>query len=228
MAEFKTEEFNRIEQLTKVDDPRMEKDKLHKDEVFNRSRLGIDKIPFLRNGIESKFELVYADERWIMRPLSWFEEQECENLAADDYNKLPEHHRTQIYKLMRYKLHVLSKCLSATPWSKDIKVELAKLEACPSYHLLNLYEEYAGIMADLNPNIDRMKQKDLDNLIAEIEEEPSNLGKLSRTPLCLIIMRLLAANMLLRGKSHSESQSTSVDIERTSETLPEKLPEESE
>lgn len=191
-------DFNRLDQLVRIDDPRM--NNLGKDAIFDRAKIDHDRIKFLRNGIDAKFELTYDKQRWVFRPLSWLEEEECELNAADDLYKLKEYQRTDVYKRFRVIIHQLSKAMSSCPEAKEeIKLSVAQLERIPASYTIGLYTQYETLMRDLNTDIDQLTQKDLQTIIEAIMEHPKYLSNCSPKQLQLIILELLKTNIALRG-----------------------------
>ncbi len=195
-------DFNRLDKLIQIADPRM--DNLSADEKFEISKGGYDRIRFCRNGVEAKYQLIFDEQNWTFRPLSIQEEFDCDRLARDDYHKLEEHQRTEAYRIYRFKIHQLAMSNTATPESdKEKKLKVKHLEKLPSSYLLGLYNEWFLLMQDINPNIDKMTVADEHRMIAEIENEPSLVGKCSPQRLRLLFLRLLAVNMSLRGNAPS-------------------------
>lgn len=196
-------DFNRIDQLVRVVDSRM--DNLSDDEKFAIAKGGYDRTRFCRNGVEEKFELNYDGRAWVFRPLSIKEEFEADLKARDDYNKLEEHQRTDAYRIYRFKIHQLAFSNTASPESeKDKKLKAKHLDNLPSSYLLGLYAQWFLLMQDLNADIDKMTMQDEHRMIAEIEDEPTLVGKCSPRRLQQLFLRLLGTNMSLRGNAPSQ------------------------
>lgn len=196
-------DFNRIDQLVRVVDSRMEN--LSDDEKFAIAKGSYDRIRFCRNGVEEKFELNYDGRRWVFRPLSIKEEFEADLKARDEYNKLEEHLRTDAYRIYRFKIHQLAFSNTASPESeKDKKLKAKHLENLPSGYLLGLYAQWFLLMQDLNADMDKMTMQDEHRMIAEIKDEPTLVGKCSPRRLQQLFLRLLATNMSLMGNAPSQ------------------------
>lgn len=191
-------DFNRLDKLVRIDDPRMSN--LDKDAVFDRAKINHDRLKFLRNGIDAKFEIKYDEQRWVFRPLSIHEQYECELLANEDLHKLKDYQRTDVYKQYRVVIHELSKAISSCPDDKkEIKLNISQLERIPSNYIYGLYNQYKLLCKDLNTDIDTITQKELEEIIEEIMKTPKLLSNCSPKQLQLIVLELLKTNMLLRG-----------------------------
>ena len=191
-------DFNRLDKLVRIDDPRMSS--LDKDAVFERSKVGHDRIKFLRNGVDAKFELIYDDQRWVFRPLSIQEEHDCEILAGEDLYKLAEHLRTNVYLQYRIMIHKLAKALCSCPDAvNDIKLTIIQLECIPSSYLVGLNNQYDKLMMDLNTDLDKISNEDLHSIINLVTNDPKLLSNCSVKQLQLMVLELLRTNITLRG-----------------------------
>lgn len=191
-------DFNRLDKLIRIDDPRM--GTLDKDTIFERSKRNYDLIKFLRNGTEAKFKITYDGQDWLFRPLSIQEDHDCEMLALDDLQKLAAYKRTEPYKRYRVIMHKLSKALSSCPESeKDIKLSITQLECLPEKYVIGLLNQYELLMADVNPDVDKISKKELEDLIEVLMDNPKYLSNCSLRQLQLISLELLKTNIALRG-----------------------------
>ena len=191
-------DFNRLDKLIKFDDPRMKS--LDKDVVFERSKKQYERIAFVRNGTDSKFKITYDGQDWVFRPLAGMEEFQCEQNALDDYEKLSIHKRTDVYKQYRIIIHKLSCALSSCPEDiTGIPLNITQLECLPLPYIMGLWAQYEKLMLDINPDIDNLTQKDLDDIIKVISESPKYLSNCTLKQLQLICLELLKTNIILRG-----------------------------
>lgn len=195
-----TIDFNRLDKLVRIDDPRVTM--LDKDEKWGAARVGHDKIKHIIDGVDAKFQVIVRGNMYVFRPLSITEEMECDVKAREDLHKLPEHCRTDLYRVLRYRMRQLAKAMTATPDS-DSGLTLDQIGRIPQAIVAELYDEWFKVMQELNRNPDELTKEQIDRMIKEIEENPSLVGKLSYSHLKVMLIYVLQINMLLTDRSRS-------------------------
>jgi len=198
-SKLTVEDFNRLDKLVRIDDPRMNNIQ-DKDIIFERDKNESDRLKFLRNGVEAKFLIVFDGLNWVFRPLSIQEEHDCEIKASDDLFTLKEHQRTEAYRQYRIIIHKLSTALSSCQEDANLKLlNKNHLLSLPSSYIYGLYRKYEELEAELNTDLDKITQDQLDELVELIVKSPKLVSSCTHKQLQLVVLELLRINSILVG-----------------------------
>lgn len=136
-------------------------------------------LELMRFGVEYKFKVRLNKFEIIFRPLSELEVTQIADETRDFILSQPEAHRTDLKYSAVYANKTLQQASTSAPGKTDYQITEAVLVRCTPDEIMFLFNEYNKCVDKVNPSLEKMDVKELEDLVASAKKKALVMTELS-------------------------------------------------
>ncbi len=139
-----------------------------------------DKIlELMRHGVDYKFKVRLRGFEITFRPLSELETTQIADETRDFLLGLKEEHRTELKYSAVFANKTLQQASTSAPGKTDYQITEAVLVKCTPDEVMFLFNEYNKCVDKVNPSLEKMSVKDIEDLVDAAKKKALVMTELS-------------------------------------------------
>jgi len=151
----------------------------------------VDNLSKMRQGITYRFPVSIRGLSLKLRPLSIMEETEIESEVYEHLMNLPEGKRTRLYETRLLATKSIQLASTSDVGEKDVQISEYELNRFSADELQYLWKQYLLGVNKVNPSLETIDPKEMEQLAADLKKNPSTLIELSSSHILNLVKHLL-------------------------------------
>jgi hypothetical protein len=137
-------------------------------------------IELMRFGTDYKFKIKLREFQITFRPLSTLETVQIEGKVQDHLlEQFKENQRTQLLYSLLFAQKTLQEASTSEPGKTDYQITDFVLSKCTPDEVMYLFNEYNKCVDKVNPSLEKMSAKDLEELVEQAKKKALVMTELS-------------------------------------------------